>query len=330
MPELQPTAFFLPAALSFPSLLLLLPFLCARMLWLCVCVHLFPRRLTGLLSGSLVCPLLFALWLSRLCPLQLWNYSAVNTNERGDLWNGEDLSIFSRDQQSQHWKADLNSGGRALPAVVRPYAMKTAGVPLVSSFDMGRRHYLLAFKACPVLARRKVASEVFVAASVQYPEGFVVSANGVVLEPDRYQFDPVRQVLSVTSDAFRPPVAACPAARGVSAGVSAGGGVSGEDADVLEISTADKQLLNQLWWRGVRSVVTCIVSFCSAAVATDHILVRSAGTVSQQGRGTALQAGVFFTGIWAFSKGCNIAGLSRSWAMLLVLSPVRFSLAQRN
>lgn len=29
----------------------------------------------------------------------IWNYTSDNTNERGDLWNDEDLSIFSRDQQ---------------------------------------------------------------------------------------------------------------------------------------------------------------------------------------------------------------------------------------
>jgi hypothetical protein len=36
----------------------------------------------------------------------LWNYTADNTNERGDKWNGEDLSIFSRDQQTD--SADIH------------------------------------------------------------------------------------------------------------------------------------------------------------------------------------------------------------------------------
>src|SRR5438105_3243492 len=30
----------------------------------------------------------------------LWNYNADNTNVHGDQWNGEDFSIFSRDQQT--------------------------------------------------------------------------------------------------------------------------------------------------------------------------------------------------------------------------------------
>jgi hypothetical protein len=41
----------------------------------------------------------------------IWNYCADNTNACGDLWNGEELSIFSRDQQRD--PADISSGGRA-------------------------------------------------------------------------------------------------------------------------------------------------------------------------------------------------------------------------
>ena len=57
----------------------------------------------------------------------LWNYTADNTNARGDMWNDEDLSIFSRDQQGD--PEDINSGGRALRAVLRPYPVATAGKP---------------------------------------------------------------------------------------------------------------------------------------------------------------------------------------------------------
>ena len=41
----------------------------------------------------------------------LWNYTPDNSNEHGDLWNEEDLSIFSRDQQTN--PMDINSGARA-------------------------------------------------------------------------------------------------------------------------------------------------------------------------------------------------------------------------
>jgi hypothetical protein len=64
----------------------------------------------------------------------LWNYTADNNNERGDLWNGEDLSIFSPDQQTD--LKDINSGGRALQAVIRPFPVKIAGDLKQYAFDM--------------------------------------------------------------------------------------------------------------------------------------------------------------------------------------------------
>ena len=65
---------------------------------------------------------------ANLLDCAIWNYAADNTNARGDLWNGEDLSIFSRDQQDD--PMDPDSGGRGLRALVRPYPRATAGTPL--------------------------------------------------------------------------------------------------------------------------------------------------------------------------------------------------------
>jgi hypothetical protein len=77
----------------------------------------------------------------------LWNYTADNDNEHGDQWNGEDLSIFSLDQQL-HPK-DLNSGGRALDAAVRPYPIATAGEPLELSFNSRTRIFSFRFRHDP-------------------------------------------------------------------------------------------------------------------------------------------------------------------------------------
>ena len=79
----------------------------------------------------------------------LWNYTADNTNARGDKWNDEDLSIFSRDQQFD--PMDLNSGGRALEAVLRPYPMAIAGSPIKMSFDLEKKHFTFEFKHDPDL-----------------------------------------------------------------------------------------------------------------------------------------------------------------------------------
>jgi hypothetical protein len=73
----------------------------------------------------------------------LWNYTADNTNERGDKWNGEDLSIFSLTQQTN--PADINSGGRALDAAVRPFPKKVTGKLLEYSYNYKKKELLVRF-----------------------------------------------------------------------------------------------------------------------------------------------------------------------------------------
>ncbi len=73
----------------------------------------------------------------------LWNYTADNTNKRGDQWNGEDLSIFSYDQQSN--PKDINSGGRALKAVIRPFPVKIAGILKQYAFDMDKGELIIKY-----------------------------------------------------------------------------------------------------------------------------------------------------------------------------------------
>ena len=51
---------------------------------------------------------------SNLASFTLWNYTADNTNARGDQWNDEDLSIFSRDQQVG--LDGIHDGGRMHPS----------------------------------------------------------------------------------------------------------------------------------------------------------------------------------------------------------------------
>ncbi len=66
-----------------------------------------------------------------------WNYTPDNTNQWGDLWNQEDLSIFSRDQQTD--SAEVHSGGRAVKGFCRPYVQRAAGKIQKMNFDWERR-----------------------------------------------------------------------------------------------------------------------------------------------------------------------------------------------
>ncbi len=113
----------------------------------------------------------------------IWNYTSDNTNERGDMWNDEDLSIFSRDQQSN--PSDINSGGRALAGFVRPYARKTAGTPQQMRWELATRTFEFTWQPDPAI---DTPTEIFVPA-LQYPEGYRVelSAGTYRQEPEHFR-----------------------------------------------------------------------------------------------------------------------------------------------
>lgn len=115
----------------------------------------------------------------------LWNYSPDNSNARGDLWNGEDLSIFSYDQQDN--PDDINSGGRALIAVVRPYAKAIAGIPLEMYFEIESGTFNFKFEHDSTI---DAPTEIYVP-TVQYPAGFDVK-----LSDGDYDYDATTQILT--------------------------------------------------------------------------------------------------------------------------------------
>ena len=102
-----------------------------------------------------------------------WNYNPENNNEWGDLWNLEDFSIFSRDQQSAGWKEDINSGGRAIEGFCRPHFVAVAGTPLTMEFDMKKGTFLFEFDGD---ASIKAETLIYVPA-IQYPDGYDVTVS---------------------------------------------------------------------------------------------------------------------------------------------------------
>lgn len=64
----------------------------------------------------------------------LWAYSAINSHEWGDQWNGEDLSIYCHETGSFP-KHPILSGFRAAASWCRPYVQSLVGEPVSMSFD---------------------------------------------------------------------------------------------------------------------------------------------------------------------------------------------------
>ncbi|MDR0497840.1 MAG: cellulase family glycosylhydrolase [Treponema sp.] len=81
----------------------------------------------------------------------IWNYTADNTHEEGDRWNGEDLSIVSIDRLGK-------VTGRAAGGWLRPYPMATSGIPLKFLWDRKRAAFSFSFFADPAI---KAPTEIF-------------------------------------------------------------------------------------------------------------------------------------------------------------------------
>jgi hypothetical protein len=126
---------------------------------------------------------------ANLLSYNLWTYSAINDNVHGDHWNMEDFSIFSRDQQAN--PCHLDSGGRALEAIVRPYPKAVAGEPLRICFDIRRRIFDFRFRHDPSVEK---PTEIFIP-DLQYPGGYDVRVSD-----GTYQHDGTNQMLVYSHD----------------------------------------------------------------------------------------------------------------------------------
>lgn len=113
----------------------------------------------------------------------IWNYTADNTNERGDGWNGEDLSIYSPDQSRLPLPAGADpreAGGRAIRGFCRPYPRATAGVPESFRFDFRSGYLEYRFRPDPSVS---APTELFLP-PVHYPRGCRVEVDGGDFELD--------------------------------------------------------------------------------------------------------------------------------------------------
>lgn len=115
---------------------------------------------------------------SNLLSYTLWNYTSDNTNAHGDQWNDEDLSIFSRDQQSN--PGDINSGGRAQEVFVRPIPIATAGTPSKIHFDLNTGTFEFEYTVDSAVNEPTV----LYVPRLQYPNGISVEVSSGTYELD--------------------------------------------------------------------------------------------------------------------------------------------------
>ena len=112
-----------------------------------------------------------------------WNYNPDNCNEWGDLWNLEDFSIFSRDQQTVDWRKDINSGGRAIPGFCRPHFISVSGVPLKMEYNMKKGKFLFEFDGDISIK----APTILYVPKIQYPNGFDITVSEGDIKKDEEQ-----------------------------------------------------------------------------------------------------------------------------------------------
>ncbi len=129
----------------------------------------------------------------RLLGCTLWNYTADNTRERGDQWNGEDFSIYRRDPQSSSSGAD--DGARAARAFQRPYPVATAGTPLCLEYDMRRGRLTFRFRHDPVV---NAPTEIFL------PRRMYGAGCRVIVSDGTWELQPGSQTLLYHHDPRQP------------------------------------------------------------------------------------------------------------------------------
>eukprot|EP00298_Acanthocystis_sp_HF-20_P014582 c20828_g1_i2.p1 GENE.c20828_g1_i2~~c20828_g1_i2.p1 ORF type:complete len:707 (-),score=235.75 c20828_g1_i2:6-2126(-) len=111
----------------------------------------------------------------------LWNYCATHTSKYGDGWNLEDLSIYS--PQLFIDKTDSYSGGRALPAIIRPFSVRVSGIPVSSRFRISTGVFQLVFESTAEIGNQN-PTEIFLP-FLHYPNGYeILVSDGTFRESE--------------------------------------------------------------------------------------------------------------------------------------------------
>ena len=129
----------------------------------------------------------------------LWNYNPSNTVAHGDEWNMEDFSIINlelpaKDKQNTHYDKIEYQGGRALDAIIRPYACKVAGIPQRTSWNRRTRTFTFMWRAMDTTSEdpKSAITEIFVPEYLTHG-----SVPEIVVKHGEYEFHALNQTLYV-------------------------------------------------------------------------------------------------------------------------------------
>lgn len=114
----------------------------------------------------------------------LWTYTADNSNERGDLWNDEDFSIYSADQKTG--SGQIIDGMRIAEVIMRPFPRRIAGYPFKISYNYEKQIFRFSFLHKD---DADAHTEIFI------PQHLLVKKPEVYLSDGDYKIDEVKQTL---------------------------------------------------------------------------------------------------------------------------------------
>lgn len=120
-----------------------------------------------------------------MIPCSIWNYNFYNTDENGDGWNGENLSIFCKDAGSQVPEQEDLKGLRAVKGYCRPYPLAVAGTPLFCEFNRKKTVFLFKWETDPQIS---APTEIFIP-EIWFPGGWEIEFEGECAEIEEYPED---------------------------------------------------------------------------------------------------------------------------------------------